>query len=267
MSQRWYFLRGGQSLGPVPVERLQAMARGGELSPQDLVVPVGATQWIPAGSVPGLFPQPAAPPVVLPPRVAPPRAAPAMPVAPLARPAVFAQVAAPPPPSIEVVAESTFDRYQYESFRSVRDDLSRWITFPALAMMALHAATIAALPCYFLYNVFILLQSVESYSRVAWGNLGVSLGLTVVIPVLIQIVQFRIARGLTRGERSAAYGLVVFMFLFTAGGAALVLLPAEQLPFESPIDPRILGGILLGFVCLLQLPALVGAIREWEKFE
>jgi hypothetical protein len=216
---------------------------------------------------PGQAPPAAPPPVVLPPLVAPARPMQVAPAAPVMRPAAFARVATPPPPTIEVAADTTFDRYQYESFRSIRDDLSRWLTVPGLTMMALHAAAMAALPCYWLYRVFVMLQSVESYSRIAWGKLGGSLALTVIIPVLVQIVQFRMARGLLRGERSAAYGLMIFMLLFVAAGAALVLVPADELPFESPIDPRILGGVLLGFVCLLQLPSLVGAIREWDKFE
>jgi hypothetical protein len=277
MAQQWYMSRGGRTFGPLGTDRLQAMAQAGELAPHDLLVTAGGTQWVAAASVPGLFPQaqpPAAPPVTAPPLSAPPqppRAAPAVPVAPAMRVPVVAQAAPPPPPQIEVDPQSTFDRYQYESFRSVRDDLSLWIVIPAVMLMALHAGAMVVLPCWWLYGMFLVLQGVESYSRIAWGRVAFSLAFSVVVPVLIEFVQFRMAKGLRRGERSAAYGLLIFMLLYVAVGAALVLLPPEELPSQLMLDDelrrRIMAGVLFGVVGLLQLPALIGAIREWDKFE
>lgn len=280
MSQQWYIFRGGQSWGPVAVDKLQAMARAGELGPQELVAPVGGAQWTPAASVPGLFspasqsPPPKAPPVTAPP-LAPPRpqasqAPRVAPVAPAVRRAVVAQAAAPPPPSIEVEAHSTFEQYQWESFRSVRDDLSKWIIVPALILMLLHAGAVVALPCWWLYHIFTVLQGVNDYSRVAWGRIGFEFALLVVVPVLLELVEFRIARGMRRGERSAAYGLLISLLSYVALGAAIAFVPdvlPDELQSLSEMQRWVIGGVLLGIVGLLKLPALVGAICDWDKFE
>lgn len=272
MSQQWYISRGGQSFGPFGAEKLQAMARAGELAPNDMVVVAGGAQWIAAASVPGLFPQqPAAPPITAPTRMQPPRAAPVRHVAPPVRAAVVAQAAAPPPPQIEVEAHSTFERYQYESFRSVRDDLSRLITIPSGVLMLLIALAVAALPCVWLYEKFLLLERVGHYSRVKWGQVGFSFVLWVVIPVLAFMVEFRIAKGLRRGERSAAYGLLIFILLHLAFGTVVMFIPPDDVPelvrIVDETHRYVVGGVLFGIVGLLQLPALIGAIREWDKFE
>ena len=261
MSQQWYISRGGQSFGPFEAEKLQAMAHAGELAPNDMVVVAGGAQWIAAASVPGLFPQqPAAPPITAPSRMQPPRAAPVMHVAPPVRAAVVAQAAAAPPPQIEVESHSMFERYQYESFRSVRNDLSLWVMVPAITLMVLHAGAMFVIPCWWLYGMFRVLEGIESYSRIAWGRVAMSLTFSVVIPVLVEFVQFRMARGLRRGERSAAYGLLIFMLLYVGLGAAVVLLPPEEFPSQLMLDSEerrwIVGGVLFGIVGLLQLPAL-----------
>jgi WD40 repeat protein len=51
----WFFIRGKQKIGPVPLADLRALAEAGELQPADMVLPEGARQWIAAASVPGLF--------------------------------------------------------------------------------------------------------------------------------------------------------------------------------------------------------------------
>jgi len=52
---RWYFVRDRQSVGPVSFEELQELAGAGKLQPADLVCQEGATGWVEARSVAGLF--------------------------------------------------------------------------------------------------------------------------------------------------------------------------------------------------------------------
>lgn len=61
MSQ-WYYVHGGDRQGPVDRETLDSVARGGGLSPEDLVWTEGMKDWRPAREVPGLFGRPAAAP-------------------------------------------------------------------------------------------------------------------------------------------------------------------------------------------------------------
>ncbi len=56
MSSQWYYMRDGQQHGPVSSAELRQLANSGQLSPDDLVWKEGASKWIPAGSVKGLFP-------------------------------------------------------------------------------------------------------------------------------------------------------------------------------------------------------------------
>src|SRR5690349_14083124 len=60
MSQPWFCALKGQSTGPHTDQQVRAMAASGTLGPQDLVWRDGMTQWVPAGSVPGLLPDQAA---------------------------------------------------------------------------------------------------------------------------------------------------------------------------------------------------------------
>jgi len=63
---RWFFARNKAKQGPVSWEILQRMTISGELKPGDMVLPPGATKWLPGGAIEGLFPPagpaPAAPP-------------------------------------------------------------------------------------------------------------------------------------------------------------------------------------------------------------
>lgn len=63
----WYYARGGQQSGPVTLEQLRDLARGGGLDPvKDLVWNATMKDWTPAGQVAGIFPGasvPAAAPV------------------------------------------------------------------------------------------------------------------------------------------------------------------------------------------------------------
>jgi hypothetical protein len=65
MSDRWYYARGRETLGPVPFSRLQELAAAGELLPGDLVLEEGAPGWREGSSVERLLfrpePAPAAP--------------------------------------------------------------------------------------------------------------------------------------------------------------------------------------------------------------
>jgi hypothetical protein len=53
----WYYARGGQPRGPVPLARLRELAAAGQLLPTDRVLRAGTKLWLAAGDVAGLFPQ------------------------------------------------------------------------------------------------------------------------------------------------------------------------------------------------------------------
>jgi len=58
----WYYARGGQQMGPVPISEIQRLIAGGELNPlTDLVWKEGMTDWLLAGKVPELAPGSPAP--------------------------------------------------------------------------------------------------------------------------------------------------------------------------------------------------------------
>jgi tetratricopeptide (TPR) repeat protein len=64
MSRWFYSLDNRQQWGPVTAEQLRHLARSGVLRPECMVIPEGGGNWLPAGSVKGLFPeslQPAVP--------------------------------------------------------------------------------------------------------------------------------------------------------------------------------------------------------------
>jgi hypothetical protein len=51
----WYYARGGQQSGPVTLEQLRDLAKGGGLDPKDLVWNSTMKDWTPAGQVAGVF--------------------------------------------------------------------------------------------------------------------------------------------------------------------------------------------------------------------
>ena len=51
----WFYIRDRKKIGPVPWMNLRDLAVGGQLRPADMVLPGGATHWIQALSVEGLF--------------------------------------------------------------------------------------------------------------------------------------------------------------------------------------------------------------------
>ena len=59
--QIWYYIRDRKKVGPVHWTRLHELAAGGQLRPADMVLPGGATHWMQALAVEGLFPAPNAP--------------------------------------------------------------------------------------------------------------------------------------------------------------------------------------------------------------
>jgi hypothetical protein len=63
MEQLWYYLRGGQAIGPVSFADLRHLVETGELKATDSVRMDGTAAWMPANSVSGLFP--ATPPLPL----------------------------------------------------------------------------------------------------------------------------------------------------------------------------------------------------------
>src|SRR5262245_4766886 len=63
MAQEWYYAQDNQQYGPVAAAQLKQMADAGRLQPTDLVWKDGLANWVPAGSLKGLFANaPAAPP-------------------------------------------------------------------------------------------------------------------------------------------------------------------------------------------------------------
>lgn len=53
--RQWFFARQGQTKGPYTDEQLRALARSGQLLPDDLLSYTGANKWVPAREVPNLF--------------------------------------------------------------------------------------------------------------------------------------------------------------------------------------------------------------------
>ncbi len=56
MKDAWYIARGKQRCGPFTYEQVRQMAASSVLSPHDMVFNEGASQWVEAENVPGLFP-------------------------------------------------------------------------------------------------------------------------------------------------------------------------------------------------------------------
>ena len=54
----WFYIRDRKKIGPVLWTNLRDLAAGGQLRPADMVLPGGATHWLQALSVEGLFPLP-----------------------------------------------------------------------------------------------------------------------------------------------------------------------------------------------------------------
>ncbi|HEV2844717.1 MAG TPA: DUF4339 domain-containing protein, partial [Thermoanaerobaculia bacterium] len=52
----WYLFHEGAQQGPMPLEELRSLADQGRLTPDSLVTRVGMADWVPARSVPELFP-------------------------------------------------------------------------------------------------------------------------------------------------------------------------------------------------------------------
>ena len=80
MSDNWYIYKDGEQQGPLSWEKLTGMAQAGEISPDDLVIGEGMSEWISGSKVEGLFPKPAFSPPPPPP---------------------VAQVPPPPPPVLQ----------------------------------------------------------------------------------------------------------------------------------------------------------------------
>jgi S1-C subfamily serine protease len=74
MAESWHVAKGKTKLGPFSRDQLKRLAQSGQLKPADMVLPVGAAKWAQAGTIAGVFVQPAA--------AAPKRPAPARPASP-----------------------------------------------------------------------------------------------------------------------------------------------------------------------------------------
>lgn len=60
----WYYAEADRQVGPVSLEQLQAMVASGGLRAEQLVWTEGMAAWVPAGTLPALFPN-AAPPAAM----------------------------------------------------------------------------------------------------------------------------------------------------------------------------------------------------------
>jgi hypothetical protein len=58
MSTDWHYSSKGKKVGPVSESEIRSLATSGRLSASDLVWQTGQPDWVPASSVPGLFPGP-----------------------------------------------------------------------------------------------------------------------------------------------------------------------------------------------------------------
>jgi hypothetical protein len=58
MPRDWYYRSGSTTHGPVSAADLKTLAQAGRVRPDDLVRKDGAADWVPAGKVKGLFPDP-----------------------------------------------------------------------------------------------------------------------------------------------------------------------------------------------------------------
>lgn len=56
MADQWYFTKDGKRTGPVSVSEIQKLASNKSLDPQDMVWKNGMAKWVPANSIPGIFP-------------------------------------------------------------------------------------------------------------------------------------------------------------------------------------------------------------------
>ena len=58
MSTDWYYSSNGKRVGPISESEIRTLAATGRITASDLVWETGQPNWIPAASVPGLFPGP-----------------------------------------------------------------------------------------------------------------------------------------------------------------------------------------------------------------
>jgi GYF domain 2/Domain of unknown function (DUF4282) len=56
MADQWYFTKDGKRTGPVSISEIQKLASNKSLDPQDMVWKNGMAKWVPANSIPGIFP-------------------------------------------------------------------------------------------------------------------------------------------------------------------------------------------------------------------
>ena len=66
-AEQWFMASGKQKLGPFSLGQLKLQASSGKLQPADMLLKAGATKWLRAGELAGLFP-PAHPPAPVPSR-------------------------------------------------------------------------------------------------------------------------------------------------------------------------------------------------------
>jgi hypothetical protein len=59
-TQEWHYIQNGASQGPISFADMRSLAAGGQLVPTDFVWSEGMDEWVPAMTIPQLFPQTAA---------------------------------------------------------------------------------------------------------------------------------------------------------------------------------------------------------------
>lgn len=82
MSDQWYYGQNGVQKGPVSLEMMQQLIRGGHVKRDDLVWKEGMANWAPASAIAELFPAAPVSPVTPQPQYQPPQPGPATPVNP-----------------------------------------------------------------------------------------------------------------------------------------------------------------------------------------
>jgi hypothetical protein len=137
--QGWYYAKGTEKHGPVPVERLRDLAAAGQLLGSDLVWSENLSGWTAASKVPGLMPQPSG-------RAVPP---------PLPEPAVPTK---PGPPPIPFRLPST----------AIRINWGQW----SGGGKVIFASTCAAVLTMFMKWVDLGIVSANGFSQMTWLLLG-----------------------------------------------------------------------------------------------
>jgi hypothetical protein len=144
----WYVARHKQKVGPYTTTQLRQLAANGQLRPVDMILGEGQIKWVPAGSVPGLFPA-----------TSPPAAAAIIPAAPL-------PTKAPIPPALAAPrrAAPAATTGRMAAARAVRPPMRRAL-LPWLVGGAALAVVVLAFGALFLIRFFAISELPEQTTQ------------------------------------------------------------------------------------------------------